>query len=248
MPELLGLSYSPWSEKARWALEARGIDYAKRKYSPVVGELGLRRKLRKWSGVVSVPVFTLDDGTVLADSANIARWADHHGSGPTLFPPGHEHAIEDFIALSERGLSAGRTASLARLLTDDAAAMELVPRNLRRMPGARQLARVGIARTLRKYSTTKDAAAATAELTAVLDEIRAALAKAPATNGAKTLLGTFTFADIAVSQVLTYVEPPAFGLKLGDATRKRFADPELHARYGDLVAWRDALYETYRPR
>ena len=108
MPELLGLPYSPWTEKARWALEARGITYEKRRYAPLTGELGLRRKLGKWSGVVSVPVLTDDDGRVIGDSADIARWADQHGTGPTMFPAGDEAAIEGFIALSDRGLVAGR--------------------------------------------------------------------------------------------------------------------------------------------
>jgi glutathione S-transferase len=249
MPELLGLPYSPWSEKARWALEARGIAYDKRLYQPLLGELGLRRKLGRWRGTVSVPVLTDDDGTVVADSADIARWADARGSGPEMFPAGLEGAVERFIALSDRGLAAGRALSLLRLLRDDEGVREMVPRKLRRMPGSSALARAGVARTLRKYRGLRDEAAARAALASVLEEIRAALAQAPAAGGsAKTLLGRFTFADVAVAQVLAFVEPPAFGLKLGQATRRSFCDDELREAFSDLVAWRDALYETFRPR
>jgi glutathione S-transferase len=246
MPELLGLPYSPWSEKARWALEARGIPYEKRMYQPLLGELGLRKKLGKWSGVVSVPVLTDDDGRVIPDSADIARWADQRGEGPVMFPPGAD--VERFIALSERGMAVGRALSLLRLLDDDEGILEMVPKGLRKLPGSRALAKAGIARTLRKYQGMRDQDAARAALAEVLEEVRAALAKAPATGGVKTLLGRFTFADVAVAQVLAFVEPPAFGLKLGTATRRSFCDEQLRARFSDLVAWRDALYEAHRPR
>lgn len=248
MPELIGLPYSPWSEKARWALEARGVPYDKRLYQPLLGELGLRIKLRRWSGTVSVPVFTCDDGTVLADSAEIARWADGRGDGPTMFPPQHEAAIASFIALSDRGLAAGRALSLMRLLEDRDGIVEMVPRKLRKVPGTRSIARSGVRRTLRKYRGETDRALAHDALATVLEELRAALAAAPAASGVKTLLGTFTFADVAMTQVLAFIEPPSFGLKLGEATRRSFIDDELRARFADLVTWRDDIYAAYRPR
>src|SRR5437879_6263959 len=115
MTELLGLPYSPWSEKARWALDARQVPYVSRTYMPIVGEPLLRVKLRQWTGKVTVPVLTADDGLVLRDSADIARWADARGAGPTLFPREHDQAISRFVALSEEGLSAGRALSLIRM-------------------------------------------------------------------------------------------------------------------------------------
>jgi glutathione S-transferase len=48
--------------------------------------------------------------------------------------------------------------------------------------------------------------------------------------------------------VLVAVEPPKHGLRLGRGSRRAFSDPSLRERYADLVAWRDALYDTYRPR
>jgi glutathione S-transferase len=248
MPELLGLPYSPWTEKARWALEARGIAYSFRLYQPLLGELGLRRKVGRWSGIVSVPVLTDDDGSVIADSGEIARWADRHGTGPAMFPPASDSEVVDFITLSDRGLAAGRALSLLRVLEDNEALVEMVPRKLRGIPGTRALARFGVARTLRKYRGLRDLDDARAALAAVLDDLRAALAKASASSGVKTLLGRFTFADVAVAQVLAFVEPPAFGLRLGTATRRSFSDDVLRARFADLVAWRDALYDAYRPR
>src|SRR5580704_13274376 len=80
-----------------------------------------------------------------------------------------------------------------------------------------------------------------------LDELRAALARGTG-DGPRTLLGGLTYADIAASQIVVSAGPPAFGLKLRPAARRCWTDPELREQYGDLVAWRDALYERYRPR
>jgi glutathione S-transferase len=240
--ELLGLPYSPWTERARWALDARGVAYEKKLYSPLLGEPGLRRKLGKWRGIVSVPVLTTDDGTVIADSIAIARWANERGAGPDLFPAKLDAEITKLIDVADRGLAVGRALSLIRLLRDDEGLLEMVPRSMRKVPGARALSAAGVRRTLRKYKGLRDEEAARAALAAVLDEVRAALAGKPA------LLGPFTFADIAVAQALAFVEPPSFGLKLGAATRRSFSDDVLRERYRDLVEWRDAVYDAHRPR
>jgi glutathione S-transferase len=250
MTELLGLPYSPWSEKARFALDAKRIPYTTRLYQPLLGEPALRLKLRRWTGRVTVPILTTDDGVVLDDSADIARWADDHGEGPKLFPAEHAAAIDRFIELSERGLAAGRALSLERVLADDEALRELAPRALRKTLGslAEKVSAGGVRRTLRKYGAqSADREDHRRALTGVLDEIRATLAGSAAEAGApRTLLRVFTFADVAVSQVIAFVEPPATGLKLKPANRRCFVDAELRERYGDLVAWRDAIYGAYR--
>src|SRR5262245_44456729 len=41
---LLGAFYSPWTERARWALDHHGIAYRFEEHVPVVGELALRRR------------------------------------------------------------------------------------------------------------------------------------------------------------------------------------------------------------
>ncbi|HEX8791774.1 MAG TPA: glutathione S-transferase [Polyangiaceae bacterium] len=250
MTELLGLPYSPWSEKARWALDARRVPYRARTYAPLLGEPMLRVKLRKWSGPVTVPVLTDDDGRAIGESADIARWADGRGDGPALFPPELAHRVNDFVALSERGLAAGRGLSLARMLEDEEALGEMVPRALRKRLGraSTRIAAMGIRRTLRKYgAAAKDRASLERELASVLDELRAVLARAPE-GKPKTLLGRFTFADVAMAQVLAFVDPPPFGLRIAPASRRAFTDPGMRERYADLLAWRDALYEAHRPK
>lgn len=250
MIELLGLPYSPWSEKARFALDVRRIDYRFRLYTPLLGEPGLRIKLRRWTGTLTVPVLTTDDGSIRSDSVDIARWADTQGSGDTLFPREREAEMHSLMDLSERALAAGRGLSLLRMLDDGDALREMVPKALRRPLGAvaETIGRAGVKRTLHKYGA--DARSRDAHFQAfcaALDELREALSRAPV-GEPRTLFGRFSFADIAMSQALAFVEPPAFGLRMGHASRRAFSDPALRERYGDLVAWRDALYETYRPK
>jgi glutathione S-transferase len=125
----------------------------------------------------------------------------------------------------------------------------MVPRGLRRSLGslAPRLAEFGLRRTLRKYQAhAQSLEQHRAVLRAVLDQLRAALPAAKSTPN--TLLGSFTFADITMAQILGFVSPPAFGLKLGKASRRGFTDGELAREYADVVAWRDALYDSYRPR
>jgi glutathione S-transferase len=251
MSELLGLVYSPWTEKARFALDFRRVPYTFRHYQPLIGEPALRLKLRRLGGRVTVPVLTTDQGHVLGDSSDIARWADGRGVGPSLFPPEHEEAIGRLVALSDRALAAGRALSLGRMLRDEEALAEMLPRRVRGTLGGIgvRIAEVGIRRTLRKYRGDQAGSEAhRGALMAALDEVRATLQAAPSPSGGtpRTLLGRFTFADIAVAQALVSVEPPASGLKLGPGSRRCFEDPTLREPYADLVAWRDDLYRAFR--
>lgn len=245
-PELLHIPYSPWSEKARWALDARAITYRPVVYQPLLGEPGLRLRLKRWRGNVSVPVLFTERGAI-PDSAAIARWADGHGAGPTLFPAQADAVITAWNALAERGLDAGRARSLARVLDRPGALREMLPKKLAPALGkvGLSIAKAGVRRTLAKYGATRaDQDGHRAELEAVLDELRAALA-----DGRRYLVPEhgFSFADIAMAQVLGFVAPPARGLRIGRNNREAFHDPELAPRYADLVAWRDALYEAHRP-
>ena len=249
MNELLGLPYSPWTEKARWALDVRKVPYRFRHYQPLIGEPALRLKTRRLFGVVSVPVLTDSRGRIYDDSSKIAQFADAHGEGPSLFPPQHQEALSHWTALSERGLDAGRTLSLHRQLHDEEALTELVPGKLRRQLGtlAPRIGAAGLRRTLRKYDARGHSLNDhRITLCAALDELRETLGRSGASP--KTVLDTFSYADIAASQVLSFVSPPSFGLKLGKASARGFTYDKLAEEYADLVAWRDALYEAYRPR
>ena len=249
--ELLHISYSPWSEKARWALESRRVAYRSRHYQPLVGEPELRWRLRRVRGPVSVPVL-FGPPAPIADSYDIARYAAQHGEGPDLFPAGSEPEIARWNALSEQGLAAGRVMSLQRVLHDEAALIEMVPKRMRPVLGraAPKVAAMGIRRTIAKYADRVGGDDPFVVMCNVLDALRQGLEQAgdPGSGEPRTLLGEagFSYADIAMAQVVAYVVPPTSGLRIGDANRRNFGDPELVARYPDLVAWRDALYARYR--
>jgi len=237
-PTLLHVTYSPWSERARWALDARGIAYERRKYQPLLGEPRLRWQLGRWRGPVSVPVLFTDDGPV-TDGDRIATWADQRGAGPPLMAPG----VEPWVTRAEDGMHAGRALSLSRVANDRTAVAELTPPGVRFLgPVARALTRAGVKRTRKKYGGHRaDLAAHQATLVAVLTEIRAAL------GGRATLLADFSYADIVASTVLSFVEPPSDEfLRLGPSNRTLYGDPELAAQFPDLIAWRNELYRRYR--
>ena len=261
MTELVSLPYSPWSEKARWALDYCKTNYKERTYQPLIGEPALRVRLRKWSGPVGVPALFASDIS-LGDSYEIAQWADENGSGE-LFPDNHAREIELYNVLSERALAAGRKLALARMLEDSDALKEMVPRGLRKLLGERAVAvgRQGVARTARKWSEgDRDFATARRLFTNVLKQLRRDLAKHGKEDLAsepRTLLGEFTYADIAMAQVLNFVSPPEpvngtssgrppRGIRIGRASRRSFTDDELVDEFADLLTWRDLLYKKYR--
>src|SRR5689334_2779086 len=74
-PTLVSLSYSPFSERARWALDHHRIGYQVVNHVPVLGELRLRRLAKGKQGRVTAPVL-IANGAALCDSWDIARYAD----------------------------------------------------------------------------------------------------------------------------------------------------------------------------
>jgi glutathione S-transferase len=248
-PQLWSLPYSPWSEKAKWALEESGVRYQKQRYEPLLGEPAMRLRTGKWRGPVSVPVLRTDEGW-LTDSFDIARWASAQAPGSTLMPAAELERVREYNELSERGLAAGRVRSLARLLDSRAGLRDMMPPKMRGVLGplAPRIAAFGIRRTLRKYAGTVSGDAER-ELVLVLDRLRADLKDSGAsTMGVPHLLSRFSYADVAMAQVLAFVDPPATHLRLTEATRASFRDPELAPRYADLLRWRDDLYRELRDR
>lgn len=247
-PLLVHLPYSPWSERARWALDLRGVPYRSELYQPLLGEPRLARLRKGAPGPASVPVLVTAEG-VLCDSMDIARFADAQGAvGPRLFPEGQDEAIARWNRVANRALEAGRGVALRRTLGLPDALGDLVPKRLRWLgPISRATAAIGVRRTLRKYDATRDDDALRAEMDAALGELRAGLQAAPPpASGPKTLLGAVSYADVTAAQALAFVSPAKSGVKLKPGTRAAFSDPILAERHADLLAWRDALYEAFR--
>ena len=242
-PTLVLLSYSPWSERARWAFDHHGLAYDVVDHVPVIGELRLRRLVGPTQRPATVPAL-IDGDLVLTDSRAIARHADRLGDGPRLFPEDRLAEIERLCEIAEAAMRAGRGLVVAGLLADpealDETAPPAMPGWLRRL--SRPISRRGTRWFARKYGLDPaDRQAHTAGLRAGLLALRSALA------GHDTLLGGFTYADIALASMLQGVSPVEDAhLRLGPATRRAWTQPELAREFADLVDWRDALYRRHR--
>ncbi len=246
-PTLYVASYSPWSERARWALDHHGIAYKQVEHVVMLGEPLLRLRLGRLRGSLSIPVL-VDGKRTFLDSVEIARHADVIGHGVPLFPARLDREVDHWIRRSTDLMEAGRSLFLPRLLADPAARREnfppQIPRALRGILDP--VARMGTRFVQRKYRGLEhDPRSAEQIMRGVLDTVRARLA-----TGATSLLEAgFSFADVAMAASLQMVRPvehPA--LRLGPATRAAWTHGPLAGEYADVLTWRDNLYADRRPR
>jgi glutathione S-transferase len=221
--EVLELYPSPWSERLRWALEWKGVPYARRSYQPFVEE----EELRRTTGFSTVPVLRAD-GEVVGDSNAALEWLEERHPAPALLPADARLRAE--VRAWELA-AAGSMAPLARLV--------MIGRW--KAAGLQPFADLFGA----KYGWSPGVEAGAARvLGGFVRDLAAALAGRDYLVG-----GRFTRADLTVACMLATVlgAPPdelfaldagmrgMFGLPLGDA-------PES----APLRAWRDALYRRHR--
>jgi glutathione S-transferase len=241
---LYTLSYSPWSERARWALDYHGVKFVERHHVPMLGEPFLRLWTRRARGVVTVPLL-VDGDLVLGDSYLIARWADSNSRNgrETLFPEAAQGTILTWNERAGIALQSARALVIAALARDEEALLESVPRALRSLPGARATARLGLAHFRRKYALDEKTESAHLEaLELGVDQLREDL------GGRKYLVDRrFTYADILGATLLQSVVPVADEfLRLGPATRRTWTRSDLAERSRDLLGWRDEIYRAFR--
>jgi glutathione S-transferase len=243
---LIALPYSPWSEKARWALDHHRIEYEYSEHAPIVGDLRLRILLRKPKGRVTVPVLE-DGGRWFTDSFEIAQHADRIGSGSRLFPGDRLAAVEAWNKKSEEVLAASRAIMIIHSAdSPEAAAASLppaVPAPLKPVLGrvARQFLKAFIA----KYNMRDGADSHERTITGVFNDLRAAL------GGKKGYLigDELSYADISMAVCLQFVSPvDERYMAIGPGGREGWTNRELFDRYRDLVSWRDELYAKHRKR
>ncbi|MCA9534855.1 MAG: glutathione S-transferase [Sandaracinaceae bacterium] len=236
---LVGLSYSPWTERARWALAHHGIAYRYREHVPMVGEPALRLRARAPRGErVSVPLL-VHPGGVVRDSVEIMRFADAHGGGPSLGASAPD--TERWASRVEVGLAATRARVTAAILADPEALRESV---LPLAPGPlahlmKPAGALGARFVARKYGADLgDGARHEATLRAVLTDLRGAL------SGREHLRGdAFSACDILAATLLQGVAPVSHPrVRLLPAQRAAWTHVGLADEFADLVGWRDRLY------
>ncbi len=235
MQRLVGESFSPWSKKARWALEQCGLAYGYREYIPTLSEPGLRWRMRQWRGSVSVPVLFAGD-RIYRGSWEIACYANEMSGDARL---GDMAVIKSWDELSEKALAEGRTRVVRGVLNNHQALEEslpgFVPSFLRRP--MRFLSRDAAKRLDRKYAHLVSPGA----LRQALERTREGLTEA----GGNYLLGRFSYADISMAVVLEVVAPIAdTEPPLGPATLQCWNDLDMASEFQDLVEWRNRLART----
>jgi glutathione S-transferase len=241
---LVALHVSPWSERAKWALDHHGLAYTVVEHLPVLGERKLRRLVGPTKPKATAPVLIAGE-EVFSESWDIAKYADREGSGAKLIPPQHETTIAQWVALADGAGVAGRSLVIASMLASPRALDEngppAVPAWLR--PLLRPVARQAMQAFARKYELNlDDSEAPTRTVRAAMDALRKGLAVS-----APYLLGAFGYADIALASIIQGFSPVADSfLKLGPATRAAWTRPDLATDYADLVAWRDLVYARQR--
>jgi glutathione S-transferase len=241
---LFGLRVSPWTERARWALDHHRVAYAYHEHMPMLGEMLLRRK----AGTKKASVPLLDDsGDVVMGSLEIARHAEKTKGGSTLFPDGKDAEIEHWADVAERLTNAGRHRFIAHVIQNRAVQAESLPSFV---PGALRgvfapSAGMAVRFLSSKYGVSHDTAAVDAEyertVRAALEETREAIK----VGGYVLAKDCFTFADIALASSLQVVKPRQES-QLGPATREAWTHAKLADEFDDLLAWRDTVYAKHR--
>jgi glutathione S-transferase len=242
--KLVVLQVSPWSERAKWALDHHGLAYTVEQHVPILGERRLRRLVGPDKPRATTPVLVAGE-EVLSESWDIAKYADREGRGSTLIAPEQEATIAKWVAVADGAATAGRALVLSAMLENPLALDEngppAVPSFLR--PLLRPVARKVTKAFARKYKLTLgNSDAQTRTVRAGLDALRNGL-----NVSSPYLLGSFSYADIALASIIQGFLPVEDRfMKIGPATRKAWTRPDLVADYADLVAWRDVLYERHR--
>lgn len=231
MALLIGESFSPWTRKARWALDYCGVAYRYREYIPFLGEPALRMKLGQWRGTVSVPVLFAGAG-VVRGSFDIARHAAQAAGDDRL---GDFDRIRFWDDISETGLAAARTRVIRSIAANDAALDESLPQlpsPLR--PLLRPIIRHTVKALDRKYAHLCGAGNHRNALLALRRGLRA--------SGTGFVLERFSYADISLCVLLDAVAPEPETVFPGETHRHCWRDVALAQEFRDLLDWRDGLH------
>jgi glutathione S-transferase len=238
---LVHLPQSPWSEKARWALDHHGVPYKLMLHVPMIYEPVLRIWARDLRQKITVPIL-FEGSRAWRDSLTIAEHAEELGRGAPLFPRSHVADVIGWNEVSERILRAGRARAMERMLQNTGALVEALPPPLRKggallAPMAKMGAKFVMGKHVQKGVTAAEYEAA---MTSGLEQAERAL------DGGDYLAGnTFTFADVAICCALGAIKPHP-RLAIGPETRAAFTEEKIAAAFPSLLAWRDRVIERHR--
>ncbi|MCB1201094.1 MAG: glutathione S-transferase family protein [Leptospiraceae bacterium] len=243
MLQLYGLHYSPWTEKARWALDVSNLSYEYIEYLPMLTTPILAIRTGNLFGKITVPLLFTDTGHV-SESMPIAQYAAKRGRD-SLFPSGKDKEIKKWNDLSETALRAARAMVIEKTARSHGAKQEalpaLTPDGLR--PVLTPVAELGLWYLRWKHHTSVvPIHEQKIILRKTLDEIARHLK-----DGRKFILDEFSFADICVAVIIQSIAPVGdHFLPLDKFTRDVWSEPDLAKEYKPLVDWRDTIYGNHR--
>ncbi len=230
IPTLWHLDISHFNEKARWALDYKGIPH--KRHSVFPGMQPARARMLR-GGTSTLPVIDID-GKRIGDSTKIIEELERRWPDPPLYPADASERqraleLEDFF--DEHCAHELRRVMFDPMLRQPELMAEAVGTDRRRGGGAMRLAFPIVNRVVRhKYTVDEDTAEQGREtVVAAMDRIESERGPSGYLVG-----DSFTVADLTAAAILSpLVRPPEFPYHQVDPAR----DPE------DLKRWRDSLTE-----
>lgn len=252
--ELIGIGYSPWTERARWSMDHHRIVYRYTEHTLLLGAWYVRMRLHRPWGDYTVPCW-IDQEVRIDDSLRIAQRADFVGQAgaPPLVPAAQVAMIQEAHRRSDEVLDAVRFLAMVRVTQDREAQLEALPRQV--PTWAKSVLRGALIPTANLYLTqsfyrSEGRAPLADRMARRVDRIReGAQWFAQKVKTSPFVAGeTFTFADICAATACVALNPPeAPYFKQGPGTRRIWSTPQLMPEFASLLAWRDALYRDHRP-
>jgi glutathione S-transferase len=239
VPVLYSIEISPWSEKARWALDFYHLPYKKVEYLTLIMAPMLKLKTlgrRKFTDKLTVPLL-IDGSVVISESFDIAMYAESKAGGNQLFPQNNIEKIRELDLLSERLLNIFRAEVFRRTKDNYQAKFE----RLKFMPEKNRSSATPVVDFMIRFLEKKYPVPSGESTALLLQQVRSEL------GGRAYALNDFSYADITLAQAIQFVSPVANRyIELGDHQRQTMTNPELAIEFKDLVEWRDQLYEKHR--
>ncbi len=235
---------SPWSERARWALDHSGIAFETLVYTPMLSTPRVRWMTRNFTDKLTVPA-AVQEQIILRDSYDIAEHANSRRlpDRQNLFPEAKLDDIRQWNQLSEYLLDRLRVRAFPRMRNSRQLKLNNLPPVLpnRLKPYLLPLSDRALRNFEKKYPVPGNDHKA--EITGALQKVRDSLEK----SGNDYLTDTFSYADMTVAAVFQCISPVSdHYVPLDPAVRECWTDTELKKEFSDLLAWRDRIYEQHR--
>jgi glutathione S-transferase len=244
-PVLWQFRFSHFNEKARWALDWKGVRHVRRSLVP-----GLHIPRVMWvSGQKSVPVLVLD-GRVIADSTRIIEALEAFRPEPPLYPRDPEQRRQALELEDHFDVQLGphiRRAVFHALLLDPELSTNVL--TLGFGPGTRRVYRAlfPAIRAAMRMDMRVDAAGATRgweQVVSALDRIEAALRPSGYLAG-----DAFSVADLTAAALLSPVlQPPEFSYRLPGALPPAAASFRASVADRPAFRWAAEMYRRHRGR